>query len=118
MSLMNPPGSLLNSQSAQNNESQLTEPQIEEKIFKKYNKFKEELEQKTQQGFCEREDVIRRGEQKLKDIKREKERIAKKLREYEERKGGMEQEREDLQKQLNAIKKETKLGEELMRRQV
>ena len=30
----------------------------------------------------------------------------------------MEQEREDLQKQLNAIKKETKLGEELMRRQV
>ena len=61
MSLINPPGSLLNSQSAQN-ESQLTESQIEEKIFKKYNKFKEELEQKTQQGFIEREDVIRRGE--------------------------------------------------------
>ena len=51
-------------------------------------------------------------------MKREKERIAKKLREYEERKGGLEQEREDLAKQLAAIKKESKLGEELMRRQV
>ena len=43
-----PCGSLLNSQSAQNDMSQLTESQIEEKIFKKYNRFKEELEQKTQ----------------------------------------------------------------------
>ena len=40
------------------------------------------------------------------------------MRDNEERKGGLEQEREDLSKQLNALKKETKLGEELMRRQV
>ena len=48
----------------------------------------------------EREDVIRRSEHKLKEVKREKERLAKKLREYEERKGGLEQENEGLAKQL------------------
>ena len=80
--------SLLNSQSQ--NQSQLTEQEIEDKIIKKYNKFKEELEQKTQQGFVEREEVIKKSENKLKEVKREKERISKKLREYEDRKGGLE----------------------------
>ena len=64
----------------------------------------------------EREDVIRRSEHKLKEVKREKERLAKKLREYEERKGGLEQENEGLAKQLSVLKTETKMGEELMRK--
>jgi len=76
------------------------------------------LEHKTQQGFVEREEVIKKRESKLKDVKREKERLAKKLKEYEERKGGLEQEREDLAKQLAMIKTESKMGEELMRKQV
>lgn len=84
--------------------------------MRKYNKFKEELEQKTQQGFNEREDVIRRSEQKLKEVKREKERLQKKLREFEDRKGGLEQEKVDLTHSLALIKKETKMGEELMRK--
>lgn len=46
----------------------------------------------------EREDAIRRSEHKLKEVKREKERLSKKLRDYEERKGGLEQENESLSK--------------------
>ena len=66
----------------------------------------------------EREEVIKKSENKLKEVKREKERISKKLREYEDRKGGLEQENEDLAKQLQIIKTESKMGEELMRKQV
>ena len=60
--------------------------------------------------------MIRRGEQKLKEVKREKERIVKKLKEYDEKHGGLEEEREGLAKQLQNIKKESELGEQLMRR--
>lgn len=35
---------------------------IEERIFKKYKKFQEELESKTQQGFMEREEAFRKSE--------------------------------------------------------
>ena len=38
------------------------------------------------------------------------------MSEYEGRKSGLEVEREDLQKQLAALKSESQLGEELMRR--
>ena len=88
------PPSLLNSQSQ--NESQLTESQIEERIFRKYKKFQEELENKTKQGFNDREEVIRRSEQKLKEIKREKEYLQKKLRDSETKKVETEQHSTDL----------------------
>ncbi len=41
------------------------------------------------------------------ELKREKDRLAKRVREYEERKGNAERQTEDLSKQLATLKKET-----------
>lgn len=62
----------------------------------------------------EREEAFRKSEQKHKELKREKERLHKKLKEIEERSDSHGQERDNLQKQIAAMKRESQMGYEVM----
>ena len=59
------------------------------------------MEQKTRDGFNEREEVIKLNENKMIKLRREKESLSKRIREYEDKKGNIERVNEDLQKQLS-----------------
>lgn len=91
---------------------------IEEKVRKKLaNEFKM-LESEASQGIKQREEAIKKRDEAIKRLKKEKDKIVKTMKDQEGNYGGMEAAQRKLKEQLEVIRSESKLGEEILVRQV
>lgn len=77
-----------------NNDSVLSETTIEEKIRKKLEKEFQQLENNATLGIKQRDEAIKKRDELIKKQKREKERLAKQLKEAEAEKENENREKE------------------------